>query len=65
MTEKPAILKGNFQKVAEAVEVGKSSVYRVISEYNRKSIIVRIKSPQQKINNFSKCAIRWKEHVFF
>lgn len=35
MTDNPAILKGNFQNVAEAVEVGKSSVYRVISEYNR------------------------------
>lgn len=35
MTENPAILKGNFQKVAGAVGVGKSSVCRVISEYNK------------------------------
>lgn len=34
MTGNPAILKGDFQRVADAVEVGKSSVYRVISAYN-------------------------------
>lgn len=62
-----------MQKVAEMVGVGKSTVYRIVSEY-KKDHIKGVLSPRNKkqrlcafdkIDDFSKCAIRRKVHEFF
>lgn len=74
VTENPRILKDNaVRKVAESVGVGKSTVYRILSNY-KKNHVDGIKSPEnkktrpcmfEKIDNFTKCAVRRKVHDFF
>lgn len=67
------LIESAVKKVATALGVGKSSIYKVISAY-KKDHIKGLKSPEnkkkrpgmfEKIDNFSKCAIRRKVHEFF
>lgn len=74
LNENPGILKDSaVQKVAAMVGVGKCTVYRFISAY-QKDHVLGLKSPENKkkrpcafdkIDNFTKCAIRRKVHEFF